>query len=467
MRDTIAAIASGMTASGIGIIRISGPEAFRLPAELFRAGKKVENPDLEKHPNLSVYEWKANTIHYGHLYDGDACIDECLIMAMRAPHTFTGEDTIEINCHGGLFVMQRILSLVLKHNVRSAEPGEFTKRAFLNGRIDLTEAEAVMDVISSQSDDALESSVSQLGGSLKNEITALRSVIMDELAFIEAALDDPEHMSLDGYANELKKKIQPVKQRLSSLISSFQNGKILREGVMTVILGKPNAGKSSLLNVLTGEDRAIVTDIAGTTRDVLEENVTLGGIKLRLLDTAGIRETSDRIEEIGVERAVKYAGQADLILCVIDSSRPLDENDEKILQIMKGKQAVVLLNKSDLHTYVSEDDIKRRTDAAVLSFSAKERTGMDELAETIRGMFFGGDVSLNEQVILTNVRHKEAAERAMHSINLVEESIDMDMPEDFYTIDLMEAYRLLGEIIGESVEEDLVNTIFAKFCMGK
>ncbi len=467
MRDTIAAIASGMTASGIGIIRISGPEAFRLPAELFRAGKRTEHPDLDAHPNTSVYEWKANTIHYGHLYDGDTCVDECLIMAMRAPHTYTGEDTIEINCHGGLFVMQKVLSLVLKHRVRSAEPGEFTKRAFLNGRMDLTEAEAVMDVISSQSDDALESSLSQLSGSLKNEITALRSVIMDELAYIEAALDDPEHMSLEGYPTQLKEKLQPVKQRLSLLIASFQNGRIIREGVMTVILGKPNAGKSSLLNVLTGEDRAIVTDIAGTTRDVLEESVTVGGMKLRLLDTAGIRETSDRIEEIGVERAKKYASQADLILCVIDSARPLDENDEEILRMISGKQAIVLLNKSDLAPVVTEEEIRRRTDAAVLSFSAKERTGTEALANLIRSMFFSGDVSFNEQVMLTNVRHKEAAEQAMHAIVLVEESIDQGMPEDFYTIDLMEAYRLLGEMIGESVEEDLVNTIFEKFCMGK
>ncbi len=457
MNDTIAAIASGMTASGIGIIRISGPEAVAVLRSIFHPRSKKDR----------VAEWAANTIHYGHIYDGDEKIDECLVLYMRAPHTYTTEDTIEIDCHGGPFVMNRILETVLRHGARAAEPGEFTKRAFLGGRIDLTEAEAVMDIIGSRNEDALQSSLNQLSGSIREKIVTLRSTIMDELAYIEAALDDPEHYDLSDYPPVLTEKLSPVIEEIRHLLATYNEGRIVREGIQTVILGKPNAGKSSLLNVLTGEERAIVTDIEGTTRDVLEETVNLGGVTLRLMDTAGIRDTDDTIEHIGVERAKQYALQADLVLTVIDTSRPLDDNDREILELIQDRTAVILLNKSDLAQVVRAEDIQAICPKPVIFISAKQEKGIREVAETIRSLFFTGSIHMNEEVMITNARHKQALEDAIHSLQLVKQSIDDRMPEDFYSIDLMDAYASLGSIIGEEVDEDLVNTIFAKFCMGK
>lgn len=457
MTDTIAAIASGMTASGIGIIRISGPEAFLITGKIFRfAGseKKIEDQG-------------TNTIHHGFIYDKSEKIDEVLVLLMRSPHTYTAEDTAEIDCHGGPYVMQRILTAVLAAGARLAEPGEFTKRAFLNGRIDLTEAEAVMDVIEAKSGDALSSSLSQLGGSVKNEITDLRSGLMAEIAYIEASLDDPEHMDLTGYPERLRRKLNLIAGRLNRLIQSFAEGRIIREGIATVILGKPNAGKSSILNVLTGTDRAIVTDIAGTTRDTIEETVRLDGISLRIADTAGIRETGDEIEKIGVSRALNLAGEADLILPVFDSSRPLDEDDREIFRFIRNRKAIVLLNKSDLPSCISEEDIRRETAAPVILISAKEKTGIGRLAETIREMFFSGKLRINEETMLTNVRHKTSAEAALKSISCVLESIQKGLPEDFYSIDLMDAYASLGNILGEEVDDDLIDAIFSKFCLGK
>ena len=394
-------------------------------------------------PNKKVSTQKANTIHYGFIYDGDEKIDEVLVMLMKAPHTYTAEDTVEIDCHGGPYVMQQILSVTLRSGARMAEPGEFTKRAFLNGRIDLSEAEAVMDVIGAGSEDALKSSLMQLGGSLKREITALREEIITEVAFIESALDDPEHYDLTGHTEEMTSHIKDILERLGRLAASFNEGRLVREGIYTVILGKPNAGKSSLLNYVSGMERAIVTDIAGTTRDTLEETVRIGGIVLRIADTAGIRNTGDVIEKIGVERALLSAERADLILAVFDTSVPLSEEDEKIFEKIKGRRAIVLL------------------------ISAKEETGMDELARVIRDMFFGGQLHINEQTMLTNVRHKECVEDAVSSLKLVLDAVNDGMPEDFYTVDFMDAYAALGRILGEQVEDDLVETIFAKFCMGK
>lgn len=459
MNDTIAAIASGMTASGIGIIRISGPEAFAVLTNVFHPRKKGDR----------IAEWAANTIHYGHVYDGDEKIDECLVLYMKAPHTYTTEDTVEIDCHGGPYVMKRVLDTVLKHGARAAEPGEFTKRAFLGGRIDLSEAEAVMDVISSKNDHALQSSLKQLSGSVRNEITSLRKKILDEMAYIEAALDDPEHYDLDGYPEILRERLNPIEERLKHLASTFDEGKIIREGLMTVILGKPNAGKSSLLNDLTGEDRAIVTDIAGTTRDVLEETVNIGGITLRLLDTAGIRNpgSADAIEKIGIERAKKYARDADLILTVLDASKPLDENDEEILKLIEGRKSIILLNKNDLQQVLDEDEIREKYSCPVISISAKNHQGIDDLGKEIRSMFFHGSLRFNEEVLITNARHKKALDDAIKSLELVKKSIEEQMPEDFYSIDLMDAYASLGSILGEEVGEDLINTIFEKFCMGK
>ena len=458
MNDTIAAIASGMTASGIGIIRISGPEAFHVLGKIFRTKKAA---DVEK--------MKSHTIHYGWITEegGTSPVDECLVMVMRGPRTYTTEDTVEINCHGGPYVMRRILKLVLASGARSAEPGEFTKRAFLGGRIDLTEAEAVMDIIKARSDDALKSSVAQLSGSVRKIVTHVRSEIMDELAYIEAALDDPEHMDLTGYPEELDQRLDTICGEIGKLLRTFDEGKLIREGILTVILGKPNAGKSSLLNALTGVDRAIVTDIEGTTRDILEEQVELNGITLRVIDTAGIRNARDEIEQIGIGRAREYADRADLILAVFDAARPLDSNDREILSLIRDRKALILLNKSDLPQVLTEEDLTGSCGVPVIKISARELTGMDELAKTIRDMFFKGSLQMNEEAILTNVRHKTALDRTVKSLTYVRQSIQSGMPEDFYSIDLMDAYAALGEILGEDVGDDLVNTIFSKFCMGK
>ena len=414
-----------------------------------------------------IKEVPTHTIHYGYIYDGEEVVDEVLVMIMRAPRTFTGEDTVEIDCHGGVYAMNRVLETVLKNGARIAEPGEFTKRAFLNGRLDLSQAEAVMDVIQAKNDSALKSSMNQLKGSVKKVIQNVRNNLIYEIAYIESALDDPEHISLDGYPEKLLKIVEKEEKEIRHLLETASDGKIIREGIQTVILGKPNAGKSSLLNLLVGENKAIVTDIAGTTRDILEEYITLHGITLKMVDTAGIRETEDVVEKIGVSRAKNMAKDADLILYVVDSSTALDENDEEIISMLKEKKAIVLYNKTDLDPVVSMEKLKDKTDHPVIPISAKEETGIQKLEEEIRNMFFSGNLSFNDEVYITNARHKEALEDAYTSLEMVKQSIEAGMPEDFFSIDLMSAYESLGRIIGESVGEDLVNEIFSKFCMGK
>ena len=374
---------------------------------------------------------------------------------------------MEIDCHGGVLAVKRVLEAVLHAGARIADPGEFTKRAFLNGRIDLSQAEAVMDVISAKSEYALQSSVSQLQGSVRRAVKEIREKLLYEIAFIESALDDPEHISLDGYPEKLEGIVQEEKRQIEKLLKSADDGKMLQEGIKTVILGKPNAGKSSLLNLLVGEEKAIVTDIAGTTRDVLEEQISLGGISLRMLDTAGIRSTADKVEQIGVERAKEHAKNADLILYVVDASVPLDENDGQIMELLKGRKTILLLNKSDLETVISKEELTARIDAPVLNISAREETGLAELEALIKEMFFQGEISFNDEVYITNMRQKRALEEALESLKLVENSIALGMPEDFFSIDLMNAYERLGSIIGEAVGEDLVNEIFSKFCTGK
>lgn len=457
MNTTIAAISTAMSASGIGIVRISGEHSVDVIKKIYRSknGKK----QLDQVP--------SHTIHYGYIYDEEEMIDEVLVMVMRAPRTYTGEDTVEIDCHGGVCAMRRVLDTVLKHGAKTAEPGEFTKRAFLNGKLDLSQAEAVIDVINSKNEFALKSSMSQLKGSVKREIEKIRSSLIYHIAYIESALDDPEHISIDGYGEELKMTTTQEKEKIYRLLSTVREGKMIREGIQTVILGKPNAGKSSLLNLLIGENKAIVTDIAGTTRDVLEECIILSGISLKIIDTAGIRDTEDLVEQIGVDKAKEMGKEADLILYVVDSSVPLDENDEKIIEMMEGKQAIVLLNKTDLESVVEEEELKVKTGHFVLPISAKEETGIQDLVEKIKEMFFDGNITFNDEVYITNVRQKEALEEAYHSLELVEQSISMGMPEDFFSIDLMNAYEALGRILGESVGEDLVNEIFSKFCTGK
>ena len=455
--DTIAAIATAMTPSGIGIIRISGDDSIELIDKIYKSksGKKL------------LSQCDSHTVHYGFIYDGDEKIDEVMVLIMRAPNTYTREDTIEIDCHGGVFVMKRILETVVKYGARPAEPGEFTKRAFLNGRIDLSQAESVIDVINSKNEFALKNSLSQLNGAVLDSIKQIREVLLHEIAFIESALDDPEHISLNSYPQKLLLIVDNQIKSIDKLLKSSDNGRILKEGINTVIVGKPNAGKSSLLNILVGADRAIVTDIAGTTRDVLEEQINLDGITLNLVDTAGIRDTDDIVEKIGVDRAKQYADSADLIIYVIDSSTELDDNDFSIIDILKDKNAIVLLNKSDLSTITTEDIVKKYLDKPVIYISAKDRMGIDELESKISEMFLHGQVSFNDEVYITNNRHKNSLTEALNSLKLVVESINNDMPEDFYSIDLMNAYEELGLIIGEAVEDDLMQEIFSKFCMGK
>ena len=467
--DTIAAIATAVSDSGIGIIRISGSDALLVADKVYRSPKNQKK----------LSQAASHTIHYGYIYDEDELIDEVMVAVMRSPHSYTTEDTVEINCHGGILVMNRILETVLHYGARLAQPGEFTKRAFLNGRIDLSKAEAVMDLIHSKNEFAMKASVNQLKGSVSAKVRSLREDILYEIAFIESALDDPEHISLEGYPDKLMAKTRGLSQELKKLIDSADNGKMLKDGIRTVILGKPNAGKSSLLNVLVGEDKAIVTSVAGTTRDVLEESIKLHGIGLNMIDTAGIRDTEDEVEKIGVEKARKYANQADLVIYVVDSSRELDENDEEIIELIRDKKVIVLLNKTDLESVVTEEQIKdkfreiyegeeKHNDSLhVIRTSTKDNTGIDEFEKTIQDMFFAGRIAVNDEIYITNQRHKEALVEAYDSLKMVQKSLEDEMPEDFYSIDLMSAYAALGRIIGEEVGEDLVNEIFSKFCMGK
>ena len=455
--DTIAAIATAMSNSGIGIVRISGDEALEVADRIFRPKKG----------SRKVSDMETHTIHYGYVVDGEEVVDEVMLLIMKAPRSYTCEDTIEIDCHGGVLVMKKILETVLKYGARPAEPGEFTKRAFLNGRIYLSQAESVIDVINAQNELALKSSVSQLQGAVLEKIKDIRAVVLHEIAFIESALDDPEHVSLDGYPEQLRGIMSDAHSKVKKLLDSSDNGKMLKEGINTAIVGKPNAGKSSLLNILVGEERAIVTEIAGTTRDILQEQIQIGGIGLNVIDTAGIRDTEDIVEKIGVNKSREYIEKADLIIYVVDSSTELDENDQEIIEAIQDKKAIVLLNKSDLDAKTDAAILQERLDKPILSISAKNNTGIHELEKLIEEMFFSGKLSFNDEVYITNIRQKNALAEAESSLKMVLQSIDDGMPEDFFTIDMMNAYEVLGTIIGESVGEDLVNEIFSKFCMGK
>lgn len=456
--DTIAAIATGMNQGGIGVIRVSGEKAITIVDSIFvpkRKGKEVRS--------LSTY-----TAAYGNIVDEEQnIIDEVIVLVMKAPGTYTKEDVVEIDCHGGMHVMQQILHVLIQKGVRLADPGEFTKRAFLNGRIDLSQAESVMDLISAKSDLAAKTAVSQLKGNLKNKIISLRDVLIHKVAYIESALDDPEHYDLDGFSESLNNELDSMEQEIDHLIKTAEDGKMMREGICTVILGKPNAGKSSVLNVLTGKDRAIVTDIAGTTRDTLEEFVSIEGIPLNIIDTAGIRQTDDIVEKIGVDKSMKAMEHADLILYIVDSSLPLDENDDQIMKQISDRNVIILKNKNDLTNVVTEEEILKKLNKPIVSISAKDQTGFDTFYQLLNEMFFHGRLTYNDEIYITNMRQKEALADALQSIHMVRESIDSGMPEDFLSIDLMAAYERLGYIIGESLEDDLVDTIFKEFCMGK
>ena len=457
MDATIAAISTAMSASGIGIVRISGENAMDVIAKIYRS----------KNGKKDIRTVVSHTIHYGFIYDGEEVVDEVLVMIMRGPHTYTGEDTVEIDCHGGVYAMKMVLETVLKNGAIIAEPGEFTKRAFLNGRLDLSQAEAVMDVIQAKNSMALKSSVEQLKGSVQKAIREIRARLLHQIAYIETALDDPEHFDLTGYPQELLEIVEKESENISELLKTADDGRMIQEGIKTVILGKPNAGKSSLLNFLVGEDRAIVTEIAGTTRDILEEYISLNGITLRVIDTAGIRETEDVVEKIGVGKAKQMAENADLILYVVDSSLPLDDNEGEIMELLSGRKSIVIYNKTDLEAAVDIEELKEKTGSPVIPVSVVEETGISQLEDEIKRMFFHGELSFNDEVYITNARHKAALEESKESLKLVMDSIAMGMSEDFFSIDLMNAYESLGRIVGESVGEDLVNEIFSKFCVGK
>jgi tRNA modification GTPase len=456
-KDTIAAIATGMTNAGIGIIRISGEDAIAVADKVFRA----------KNPDKKLAMTKSYSALFGNICDGDCVLDEAICLVMRAPNSYTTEDVVEVQCHGGIVMLRKILELILNSGARAAEPGEFTKRAFLGGRIDITQAESVMDMIHAKNELAARSSISQLKGSLSNRVKEIRSLLLNQIAFIESALDDPENYSLDGYSEQLKEKLEEIIKEIRHLIDTAEEGKMIKEGIRTVILGKPNAGKSSLLNALLGENRAIVTDIAGTTRDTLEEDVMIHGIPLKIVDTAGIHETVDIVEKIGVDKARESVEEADLVLYVVDGNKPLDADDTQIIGLLEGKKAIIVMNKIDIEQVVDKMWITSKINAPVVEISAKTGEGMEKLYGIIKDMFFHGKLSMNDEVYITNLRHKQALAEAEQSLEQVLSSIDRNMPEDFLSIDLMAAYEQLGTILGESLDDDLANEIFDKFCMGK
>ena len=455
--ETIAAISTALSEGGIGIIRLSGDDSFKIVDRIYRS-KNMES---------NLLSFKTHTIHYGFICDGEKILDEVMVSVMKAPNTFTRENVVEINCHGGVLVCRKILELCIKNGARLAEPGEFTKRAFLNGRIDLSKAEAVMDLISSKNNSALTNSVNQLKGRLYDKISDFRERILFETAFIESALDLLEHISLEGYPEKLSVTVDSLIHEIGSLYDTFKKGRFLKEGINTVIVGKPNVGKSSLLNVLTGYERAIVTDVAGTTRDTIEEQITINNVSLNLFDTAGIRETGDKVENIGVERSKEYIKKADLVLFTIDTSSEITDEDREIASLIKGKKVLVILNKADKEPVLTDSDLSFLSDYPVVRISAKEGSGIEDLEAKIEEMFLMGEIVSDNEIFITNIRQAEELKKVLESLVLVKDSLSKGLPEDFYSIDLINAYSGLGRIIGENIDDDLANEIFSKFCMGK
>lgn len=451
--DTIAAIATPHGTGGISIIRVSGPESLSVCDNFFcaKSGKSLSNA-------------KSHTIHYGFIKDGEHVIDEVMVSVMRAPNTFTREDTVEINCHGGLVVTEAVLACVIKNGATMASPGEFTKRAFLNGRLDLSQAEAVIDIINSPSSLALSAAANQLGGSLSSKINQQRDKVLEVLAKMNANLDYPEE-DLEEYGREdLLNDLVNAHETLDALLTTASRGKLLKDGIDTVICGKPNVGKSSILNLLARDSRAIVTDIAGTTRDVIEERITLNNIVLNVFDTAGIRETEDKIESLGIDKSKEYINKASLVLFVVDASNPLTEEDEAIFASIKDKNVIVLFNKSDLGVSNTESTYKN-TDHCVIS--AKTGEGLNALSALIEEKFKLGEIAAENRVIITNMRHKEALTNAIHSISRAAEALKANMPYDLVSIDVLDCAAHLGEITGKTISEEVVDKIFARFCLGK
>lgn len=472
---TIAAISTALSESGIGIIRVSGPDAVSVCSGILFDSKN----------NAVLDTMDAGNFRHCYVRNGEETIDECIALLYKAPHSYTGEDTVELQCHGGVFLLKKVLALVISKGAVMAAPGEFTKRAFLNGKMDLAQAEGVMDVISSRSESALRSSRDQMSGRVSAVIRDMRARILYETAYIESAIDDPEHFDLTGYDDHVTDVVSGLKAEIKKLIESYTSGRFVREGINTCIVGRPNSGKSSLLNLLTGQDRAIVSDIPGTTRDTIEEYVMLDDILLRLTDTAGIRNTEDPIESIGTRKALNAASGADLVLFMIDASEYLETDDMEIFSSVYGKKTIIILNKADKTLKIRPSDIyehfKHSADESIRNLTADEFSdrypciimcasdghGLDDLKREIRKLFYSGMISSSSDIVITGMRHKELLCRAEDSLSNVLEAVSDGMETDIYTVDLMDAYKSLGLIIGEEIGDDLADEIFSKFCMGK
>ena len=459
MFDTIAAISTAVGEAGIGIVRLSGKDAIKIANNIFRG---INNKTLLDAENRKMV--------YGHIIDNrnDEIIDEVLIVSMKEPHTYTRENVVEIYCHGGIIPVRKILELLLYNGARLAEPGEFTKRAFLNGRLDLSQAEAVIDIIKAKTDKSFQVSMDQLEGGLSKKVEVIRDTVLSMLAHVEVTIDFPEDDIDEVTYEELEENANRVISEIKKLLSTADRGKILRDGINTVILGKPNVGKSSLMNALLRENRAIVTDIPGTTRDIIEEHLNIDGIPLRIIDTAGIRETEDLVERIGVDRAKETIESADLIIAVFDISTDLTEEDYNIIDLIKGRKALVLLNKTDLPKKYSEDRLRELLEGVdIISASVINEVGLDVLEDSIKEMFYSGEIELDSSVVVTNLRHKNQLEKALVNMESALNDIRVQVPLDCIEVDLRDCWENLGEILGETIGEDILDKIFAEFCIGK
>jgi len=460
LSDTICAIGSALAPAGLGVVKVSGKKSISIVNNIFQS----------IHQEKQLKKMKSHTFNYGHIIvpETKEILDEVMVAIMKGPRSYTREDVIEIHCHGGIKVMEDVLHLVIKQGARLAEPGEFTKRAFLNGRIDLSQAEAVVDLINAKTRLSLKSSVNQLGGQLTQVLANIKNTLIDLMAHIEASIDYPEYEIELLTPEKVLNKTRNIIQSLEQLVKSYENGKLIKEGIQTVIIGKPNVGKSSLLNALLREDRAIVTNVPGTTRDILEEEMNIDGIPLVLMDTAGIHFTKDQVEKIGIQRAKEKLEKADLILFVLDQSELLDEEDRYIMDLIQQQKVICLFNKSDLKNQIEEKELDTYNQKYIsLSISAKNRDGLDLLESKIKELFYLGDIDTNQVTYITNLRHKEALLSAIDSLKEVQKSIKDGMPEDCWAIDFRQAYDDIGLITGDKVSENMINEIFSRFCLGK